>query len=216
MEDVRWFHRDWINAAVARGAAAAAAGSGGSGSGGFDAGPGSDPDFGGFEIPGPYSLAHKLITGWLREGSSSSSSGGSGDDASSSGSSARQAWAGDEMPQVSIASGVFKYVLMRVHGAAPDGDGTAARSKLLVWGHPDAAYHNHIYQRARAAAARLGLRCDVLGGGRIEHNPEQRKVAVYGYSAAFGPAPHEVSAALLRRWLPLYGAEGVTVSYDGY
>jgi hypothetical protein len=104
---------------------------------------------------------------------------------------------------------VFKYVLMRLHG-----DG--GRGKLLVWGHPAAEYHNHVYQRARAAAARLGLRCDVLGGGRVEHDPAARRIRVYGYSAAFGPAPHEVAAALLRRWYPTYGAGGVTTSYDGY
>lgn len=89
--------------------------------------------------------------------------------------------------QVSIASGTFKYVLMRVYDpAAPDSNTSAAaglpagaaapapRSKLLVWGHPAADYHNHIYQRAKAAAAREGLKCDVLGGGRIEHYPEQK------------------------------------------
>ncbi len=54
---------------------------------------------------------------------------------------------------------------------------------------------------------------DVLGGGRIEHNAEAASVYVYGYSSAFGPAPHEVSAALLRRWLPLHA---VTLSYEGY
>jgi phosphohistidine phosphatase len=53
----------------------------------------------------------------------------------------------------------------------------------------------------------------VLGGGRISHDPTMAKVHVYGYSSAFGPAPHEVAAALLRRWLPLHA---VTTSYEGY
>lgn len=51
------------------------------------------------------------------------------------------------------------------------------------------------------------------GGGRIEHYPSQRIIAVYGYSAAFGQAPHHVTAALLRRWLPFHD---ITASYDGY
>ena len=247
MDDVRWFHRDWLRAAVAV-AAGGGGGSGGSwysdanggsssgnggGSGGgapasdylrqleqCGAGPGACAgDFGGFQIPGPYSLAHRLISSWLAEAPAASSS------SSCSGGGGGEAWPGDALPQVSIASGKFKYVLLRVReagAAATAGAGAAAapaapRSKLLVWGHPAAEYHNHIYQRAKAAAARLGgLEVDVLGGGRIEHYPDQRVISVYGYSAAFGPAPHEVSAALLRRWFPLYGADAVAVSYDGY
>lgn len=54
---------------------------------------------------------------------------------------------------------------------------------------------------------------DVLGGGRIEHKSAAATVHVFGYSSAFGPAPHEVAAALLRRWLPLHT---VTTSYEGY
>ena len=47
----------------------------------------------------------------------------------------------------------------------------------------------------------------------MEHHPAQRLLSVYGFSAAFGPAPHDVTAALLRRWLPLHHLE---VSYEGY
>lgn len=105
----------------------------------------------------------------------------------------------------------------RSPGAGDAGDagdaGGGPRSKLLVWGHPTAEFHNHIYTRAKAAAAALGLECDVLGGGRIAHDAAARKLEVYGYSAAFGPAPHEVAAALLRRWHPLHS---VGVSYEGY
>ncbi|GBF93962.1 hypothetical protein Rsub_06211 [Raphidocelis subcapitata] len=217
MEDVRWFHRDWIRAAMEAAAAGSSTdgsdggggdGSSGGGGGAPDAGPGARcGDFGGFQIPGPYSLAHRLITGWL-DGGGGGGNGGCGDG---------EAWAGDAVPQVSIGAGTFKYVLLRVRDA--DGgaaDGAPPRSKLLVWGHPHADYHNHIHQRAKGFASRLGLACDVLGGGRIEHRPDQREICVYGYSAAFGPAPHEVAAALLKRWFPLYGAGGVTISYDGY
>lgn len=41
-------------------------------------------------------------------------------------------------------------------------------------------------------------------------------VSIYGYSMAFGPAPHEVTAAILRRWLPLYDESNFSVSYEGY
>ena len=57
------------------------------------------------------------------------------------------------------------------------------------------------------------VQVDVLGGGRISHDPAAPAVHVFGYSSAFGPAPHEVAAGLLRRWLPLHT---VTTSYEGY
>ena len=47
----------------------------------------------------------------------------------------------------------------------------------------------------------------------MEHHPEQRVLSVYGYSSAFGQAPHDVTAALARKWLPLHD---ITVSYEGY
>lgn len=56
----------------------------------------------------------------------------------------------------------------------------------------------------------------MLGGGRIRHDPQARAIDVYGYSAAFGPAPHELAAALLARWYPLYDKDNITVSYEGY
>ncbi len=36
---------------------------------------------------------------------------------------------------------------------------------------------------------------------------------IYGFSSAFGPAPHEVTAALIRRWHPFAAVE---TSYEGY
>jgi hypothetical protein len=75
----------------------------------------------------------------------------------------------------------------------------------------------HVYGQAKAIASRRGaLKVEPLGGGRIEHYPQQGVVSIYGYSAAFGPAPHEISAALVRKWYPLYDPAAITVSYEGY
>jgi phosphohistidine phosphatase len=116
--------------------------------------------------------------------------------------------------QVQVDPGVAKYVLMRLR------DQRCGRSKLLVWAATAAAYHNHIYQHAKGEVRRLCpsgmLQLDVLGGGRIEHYPDQGVLSVYGYSAAFGPAPHELAAAVLRQWYPFYGSKGISVSYEGY
>jgi phosphohistidine phosphatase len=118
------------------------------------------------------------------------------------------------VPQVELDEGVFKYVLLRLT------DSSSGKSKLLVRGAAAAAYHNHILQHTKAQVQKLcpkgTLQLDVLGGGRIEHYAEQGVISVYGYSAAFGPAVHEVTAALLRRWYPFYDAGSITYSYEGY
>jgi phosphohistidine phosphatase len=95
----------------------------------------------------------------------------------------------------------------------------AARSKLIVRGDARAPYHDDIYKAALREVASLApgaaqqLRVETLGGGRMEHHPHQHLLSIYGYSSAFGQAPHEVTAALARRWLPFHDVE---VSYDGY
>lgn len=163
-------------------------------------------------VPGNYSLAHRLIMGWLNSrptASMSAAAAGSGADTSSTSS-----WLGDLVPQVIIDQGVFKYILLRLT------DQQSGRSKLLVRGAAAAAYHNHILQHTKTQVQQIDsqgqLKLDVLGGGRIEHHPEQGVVSVYGYSAAFGPAVHEVTVGLLRRGYPFYEAECITCSYEGY
>jgi hypothetical protein len=62
----------------------------------------------------------------------------------------------------------------------------------------------------------LGIeRCkvEVLGGGRMEVDVKARSIAIFGYSSAFGAAPHEVTQALVQRWRPF---ATVTSSYEGY
>ncbi len=101
----------------------------------------------------------------------------------------------------------MKYVLMRV-GTMDDGRYT---SKFIVRGDPRAAYHNHVFTQAKAELRQFDV--DVLGGGRIVVDDDERLMIVYGYSAAFGPAVHEISRSVLRQALPLHD---IDVSYDGY
>lgn len=151
-------------------------------------------------IPGNHSLAHRLIKGWLGASTQQQQPGGT-----------HAAWpAGQRVPQVELDDGVMKYVLLRLS------DPRSGASKLLVRGAAAAAYHNHILQATKAQVAHLGLSVEVLGGGRIEHYPEQQAISVYGYSAAYGPAVHEVTVGLLRRWFPFYEAEHISCSYEGY
>ncbi|KAG2497161.1 hypothetical protein HYH03_004751 [Edaphochlamys debaryana] len=198
LQDVRWFHRDWLRTLLrAPGGAAVVQGAGR------------------FNVPGRYSLAYRLITSWAGVAAHGgpqpvpmpaglAAPGGAGGE-----------WEEAEaVPQVLLsADGTFKYVLMRLWDPAPEVSG---RSKLLVWGDVRAPYHNDVLQKAKAMARRLGLKVSPLGGGRIHHDAAARSISVYGYSAAFGPAPHEVAAALIHRWYPLYDKEKVSVSYEGY
>lgn len=64
------------------------------------------------------------------------------------------------------------------------------------------------------ACQSYGLRMrqvEPLGGGRID--VKGRAATIYGYSQAFGQAPHDISAALVRRSYPLLD---VSVSHEGY
>ena len=105
----------------------------------------------------------------------------------------------------------FKYVLLRV--TSSDGQ----RSKLVVRGYKRCAYHNDVVQATKTELRGTGLDVDVIGGGRILHEPGcQPCVTVFGFSSAFGAALHEVSAVLVRRAFPMYDEQDVTVSYEGY
>ncbi|XP_038012299.1 14 kDa phosphohistidine phosphatase isoform X1 [Motacilla alba alba] len=80
------------------------------------------------------------------------------------------------VPAVQIdGDGVFKYVLVRVRGAG-------APAKDVVRGHGWAEYHADLFERTAEELARHGLSCECLGGGRLSHRPEERKIHVYGYS----------------------------------
>jgi phosphohistidine phosphatase len=115
------------------------------------------------------------------------------------------------VPEVAIDEGTFKYVLLRIT------DTSSNATALIVRGDARAPYHNDILQRAKREVGAVwpGVAVEPVGGGRMEHimSEHVQRVSVYGYSAAYGQAPHEVTAALVRKWLPWHE---VLVSYDGY
>lgn len=105
----------------------------------------------------------------------------------------------------------FKYVLLRMSSA------DAQHSKLIVRGYKRCEYHNDVLRAAKEEMYGTGLHVGVIGGGRILHEPGKTPQAtVFGYSAAFGAAVHEVSAVILRRAFPMYNESDVVVSYEGY
>ncbi|XP_033850886.3 14 kDa phosphohistidine phosphatase isoform X2 [Acipenser ruthenus] len=98
--------------------------------------------------------------------------------------------------------GVFKYVLIRVHSTAKGED---TPSKDIVRGYAWAEYHADIYDKVAADLEKGGsLDCECIGGGRINHNSQQKKIHVYGYSMGFGRANHSVSTEKLKSRYPDY------------
>ncbi|KAI4829002.1 hypothetical protein KUCAC02_023066 [Chaenocephalus aceratus] len=57
---------------------------------------------------------------------------------------------------------------------------------------------NHIFEKVNPAMEALGMECKCLGGGKIEHNSQEKKLRVFGESTAFGKADHSVSAEKLK------------------
>ncbi|XP_023263743.1 14 kDa phosphohistidine phosphatase-like [Seriola lalandi dorsalis] len=98
-----------------------------------------------------------------------------------------------KIPDVEIdPEGIFKYILVRVK--VKDGD----VHKDIVRGTKSAEYHNHIFEKVSPAMEALGMECKCLGGGKIEHKSQDKKLRVFGESTAFGKADHSVSVEKLK------------------
>ncbi|XP_023331945.1 14 kDa phosphohistidine phosphatase [Eurytemora carolleeae] len=116
----------------------------------------------------------------------------------------------NKVPDVEIDSGVFKYVYIRVYA---DAGGDERLEKDIVRGYTFAEYHADIYDRIDEEVQKLGLDCECMGGGRIEHSPERKYIKVYGYSMGYGKANHERSIEILKKKYPDYNMEW---SDEGY
>ncbi|XP_034247309.1 14 kDa phosphohistidine phosphatase-like isoform X1 [Thrips palmi] len=115
------------------------------------------------------------------------------------------------IPTVSIDNeGVFKYVLIKVHKTE---EGATDSEKFIVRGFKWGPYHADIYEATQEKIEKLGFETECVGGGRIEHNPSEKKLKVYGYSQGYGRADHEVTTELLKKEYPDYN---VSWTNDGY
>ena len=70
-----------------------------------------------------------------------------------------------------------------------------------------------IYDEVSASLSALGLETECVGGGRIEHRPDLKRIKVYGYSQAYGRADHEQAKRLIAVDYPGYEIE---TSDEGY
>ncbi|KAK3911727.1 14 kDa phosphohistidine phosphatase [Frankliniella fusca] len=120
-----------------------------------------------------------------------------------------EAW--KSIPTVLIDSeGIFKYVLIKVHKKEED---AGESEKMIVRGFKWGAYHADIYEETQEKIEKLGFETECVGGGRIEHNPNEKKLKVYGYSQGYGRADHEITSDLIKKEYPDYN---VSWSNDGY
>ncbi|XP_015433660.1 PREDICTED: sex-regulated protein janus-A-like [Dufourea novaeangliae] len=115
----------------------------------------------------------------------------------------------DKVPDVDIdGHGRFKYILINVQ------DESSNASKSIVRGYARAQWHADIFDRTTEQLQPYpSLRAKCLGGGRIEHDPDEKTIKVYGYSQGFGKADHEVSVNLLKK---KYSDYKITCSDEGY
>ncbi|XP_028666996.1 14 kDa phosphohistidine phosphatase [Erpetoichthys calabaricus] len=101
--------------------------------------------------------------------------------------------------------GVFKYILLRVTVKG------GSQSKNIVRGTKTAEFHNHIFEKVNPELEKLGLECNCLGGGKIEHNSQEKKIKVFGLSTGYGKADHSVTVERLKT---VYNDYDITWSDD--
>ncbi|XP_014223608.1 14 kDa phosphohistidine phosphatase-like [Trichogramma pretiosum] len=105
--------------------------------------------------------------------------------------------------------GVYKYILIEVQ------EKKTKEKKNIVRGYARCEYHADILDEVEIALKKIStnLKAKCVGGGRIQHDAETKKIKVYGYSQGFGKADHEISTNLLKK---KYSDYTITWSDEGY
>lgn len=113
----------------------------------------------------------------------------------------------DAVSKVEIEpSGLFKYILIKVHDPAnPNIEPVTIVRGLQL------SYHSDIYDVVQEKLQPLD--CEPIGGGRISHDPDNKKVLIYGYSQSYGRADHELTAKLIKQAFPDYS---ISITDDEY
>ena len=112
-----------------------------------------------------------------------------------------------EVPAVQLDYGTFKYVLIWA--------GVGAAERLFVRGQAGAPYHVDVARSTVQLLQGMGCLVEVLGGGRIRHDPERRQVEVFGFSYGFGRADHGCTQGLIMGD-PSYAGYEVVVTDEAY
>mmetsp|Transcript_21244 Transcript_21244/g.33266 ORF Transcript_21244/g.33266 Transcript_21244/m.33266 type:complete len:171 (+) Transcript_21244:188-700(+) len=113
----------------------------------------------------------------------------------------------DDYASVEISkSGRFKYVLVQ----AKDSKG---RVKHFVRGDIEHDYHVYCAKPLVDKLKDSGFETKVLGGGRMEHLPNQKILQIFGYSHSFGMEDKSITKDVCLRKFPGYYIE---TSESGY
>ncbi|CAE7433928.1 PHPT1 [Symbiodinium microadriaticum] len=115
----------------------------------------------------------------------------------------------EQLPDVIIDEGTFKYVLLRVTAASGE-------RKYLVRGTLGAEFHKDVALPYVRAYLKDGFGVEILGGGRILHDVPRGFLKIYGFSYGFpwaDGAGHEISAEVCREFFSGYEVDWTN---DGY
>ena len=88
---------------------------------------------------------------------------------------------------------------------------------LLVRGDLRASYHRDAARPTTEALSAVGWSYEVLGGGRIRHDPVEKGILVYGHSFGFpwqNGSRHSDTTDLLKQAYPEYTS--ITWTDEGY
>ena len=112
-------------------------------------------------------------------------------------------------PTVDIDSeGKFKYVLIKLK------DKSTKKYRYIVRGYSWASFHAAMIDELEKVLKQTNYICECVGGGRIQHTPEENKIFIYGYSVCYGRADHTITVSLLKKKYPEYTS--ITYSNEGY
>lgn len=114
------------------------------------------------------------------------------------------------IPNVTIAEGAHKYVL--ITALLP---GSNERQHFVV-SRRNAAYHRNAAEPFVEDLERNGYRSiSILGGGRIALDTDKQSISIYGYSYGFGLADHALSKSVVEKD-PKWKDYEVSWSNEGY
>eukprot|EP00242_Pyramimonas_sp_CCMP2087_P014470 CAMPEP_0198221364 /NCGR_PEP_ID=MMETSP1445-20131203/83397_1 /TAXON_ID=36898 /ORGANISM="Pyramimonas sp., Strain CCMP2087" /LENGTH=150 /DNA_ID=CAMNT_0043899495 /DNA_START=365 /DNA_END=817 /DNA_ORIENTATION=- len=119
----------------------------------------------------------------------------------------------DGVPSVSIDEGVVqKYVLMKANDpSAKDG------VRYFVVGNKYADYHRDAARPLVKELQKRNVAYDILGGGRIRHDPLEKSIFIYGFSYGFpwedDECLHYIAWELCKEMYPDYH---ISWSPEGY
>ena len=113
------------------------------------------------------------------------------------------------IPSVDIDDeGKFKYILIKLKNKSEK------KSRFIVRGYKWATFHAGIFDKLEKELKAAGYDCKCVGGGRIQHNPKEKKIFVYGHSWCYGRANHSCTVSLLQEKYPDYVS--ISFSNEGY